>query len=198
MSKLAALRWQVRIFWVIFLFIFHKTLQSPDVSTTEANSNLIWCTSHLLNVSFFSCVWLNLMFYLLWPQSIQDVDSKLSSSAWPRNEIKSDQGLWRGGEFADGCSLLSFTIAIPSEQEQMCDISCWNMCLIEGNGLENSRKVSIRSGEPCNDLTFDTSVFLTPWWPQSKQALSAMLKEKSGPDQDIRVTESCGWSKMIG
>lgn len=109
----------------------------------------------------FSCFWLNPMFYLLWPQSIQDVDSKLSSNAWPRNEIKSDQGLWRGGEFADGCSLLSFTIAIPSEQEQMHDISCWNMCLIEGNGLENSRKVSIRSGEPCNDLTWHKCVLNT-------------------------------------
>lgn len=143
----------------------------------------------------FSCAWLNLMFYLLWPQSIQDVDSKLLSSAWPRNEIKSDQGLWRGGEFADGCSLLSFTIAIPSEQEQICDISCWNMCFIEGNELE-IRKMQERSASGLENLVmtwFDTSVFLTPWWPQSKQALSAMLKEKSGPDWDIGVTESCGW-----
>lgn len=37
----------------------------------------------------------------------QDINSKLSSSDWPRNEIKGDQGPWSGRKVTDGCCLFS-------------------------------------------------------------------------------------------
>lgn len=90
-SKLALLWRQIRIFQVIFLLIFHKRVQSHGVST-EARGSLIFCIPHLLNVLFFSCAWLNLIFFVCYgpkhTQSTAKVDSKLSSSDWPRSEIK--------------------------------------------------------------------------------------------------------------
>lgn len=47
------------------------------------------------------------VFRVLYLLMKQDIDSKLSSSDWPRNEIKGDQGPWSGRKVTDSCCLFS-------------------------------------------------------------------------------------------
>lgn len=57
----------------------------------------------------------------------QDIDSKLSSNDWLRNEIKGDQGLWSGRKVTDGYCLLSRPL--HHSYTQRIVINCWSNLL---------------------------------------------------------------------
>lgn len=139
MSKLAALRWQVRIFWVFsyLFFIKHYNLlvfqqQKPTVTSSGVH-HICWMCHFLL------CLIESHVLFVMAPKHTrcwQEVVIKCLTQKWNEKWSRT----MKGKRIRWWLFLTKFHPAIPSEQEQICDISCWNMCFIEGNELEKYKK----------------------------------------------------------
>lgn len=137
---------QIRISQVISFLFFIKEFNNRSQQQPLLYTTSVECIIFLLYLIKFHVL------FVIAPKhkkSTAKVDSKLSSSDWPKNEIKIK-------DFEAGESLMAAaywvscsTIAVPSRNKSRRDISC---------GRQYEYFKNIRSGDPCNRLTWQKCV----------------------------------------